>query len=116
MVPEKQNLCPDSRSAVFLLPGTSFRGRRPHEGRRRDGSGACAGSAHRIEFSYEDNKLSRVESEEAFVYDPYDGVHTCLDPDGSSLVLTYETPVAESYTWTWYDAQGNILRQEVTSD
>ena len=27
-----------------------------------------------------------------------------------------ETPVAESYTWTWYDAQGNILRQEVTSD
>ena len=214
MVPEKQNLCPGSRSTVFLLPGTSFRGRRPHEGRRRDGSGACAGSAHRIEFSYEDNKLSRVESEEgslefefkgdflysvtdnagnmatfeqdrngnliqarsgelereytydehedrktgsnltsvtdengkllllaayqpgievgsacqvayirtedqtekAFVYDPYDGVHTCLDPDGSSLVLTYETPVAESYTWTWYDAQGNILRQEVTSD
>ena len=38
-----------------------------------------------------------------------------------SLVLSlwagsYETPVAESYTWTWYDAQGNILRQEVTSD
>lgn len=32
--------------------------------RMRDGSGACAGSAHRIEFSYEDNKLSRVESEE----------------------------------------------------
>ena len=64
MVPEKQNLCPGSRSAVFLLPGTSFRGRRPHEWRRRDGSGACAGSAHRIEFSYEDNKLSRVESEE----------------------------------------------------
>ena len=52
----------------------------------------------------------------SFSYRPYDGINICTEENGNSLVLMYEWLVEDVYTWTWYDAQGNVMRRETTTD
>ena len=51
-----------------------------------------------------------------FSYEYYDGIHTCMNADGSSLVLNFdqEAGYPEYYVWNWCDSQGTVMRRVKT--